>query len=170
VLEEVKKGDTAEKKDEPPTPPLPDSVVNKNKAPALPEKPKQTVLVVIEPHYTPVSVDELPVLNASKLLPLGWTKGNDRDGTQMWQYNGGAWTYVDPRITHCILPSTLWTRLGPDSWKYIPSNREFKGVVDPRLILPMNWESSTSQNGKPYFISHIEKKTTYFDPRLKYVP
>ena len=33
--------------------------------------------------------------------------------------------------------------------------------------LPLGWEISTDFDGKVYFIDHINKKTTWIDPRDK---
>uniref|UniRef100_A0A182W4T0 WW domain-containing protein n=1 Tax=Anopheles minimus TaxID=112268 RepID=A0A182W4T0_9DIPT len=35
--------------------------------------------------------------------------------------------------------------------------------------LPLGWEINTDYDGKVYFIDHINKKTTWIDPRDKFI-
>ncbi|XP_009953169.1 PREDICTED: WW domain-containing oxidoreductase-like, partial [Leptosomus discolor] len=34
--------------------------------------------------------------------------------------------------------------------------------------LPYGWEQETDENGQVYFVDHINKRTTYLDPRLAF--
>lgn len=52
-------------------------------------------------------------------------------------------------------------------------HRKQKGRIMPKISsnadLPLGWEINTDFDGKVYFIDHINKKTTWIDPRDKWV-
>lgn len=47
----------------------------------------------------------------------------------------------------------------------MPKQRQF----NDELQLPEGWEVATDFDGKVYYIDHINKKTTWIDPRDRFV-
>uniref|UniRef100_A0A8C4R5U2 HECT-type E3 ubiquitin transferase n=1 Tax=Eptatretus burgeri TaxID=7764 RepID=A0A8C4R5U2_EPTBU len=62
------------------------------------------------------------------------------------------------------------TSSNPQSPKHSPGNSPSVSPKPPlrgSLFLPPEWEMRIAVNGKPFFIDHHNKKTTWDDPRLK---
>lgn len=76
-----------------------------------------------------------------------------------------------------VLKSEIsWMSASVSSSKSHPGaaeHRKQKGRIMPKISsnadLPLGWEINTDFDGKVYFIDHINKKTTWIDPRDKWV-
>ncbi|KAF2984200.1 hypothetical protein EK904_013334 [Melospiza melodia maxima] len=49
-------------------------------------------------------------------------------------------------------------------WEHPKSGKRKRVAGD----LPYGWEQETDENGQVYFVDHINKRTTYLDPRLAF--
>ncbi|KQK73902.1 hypothetical protein AAES_163883 [Amazona aestiva] len=68
------------------------------------------------------------------------------------------------------LPPGWEERTTRDGWVYY-AKREidmFLFFVADKPGLPYGWEQETDESGQVYFVDHINKRTTYLDPRLAF--
>jgi hypothetical protein len=101
------------------------------------------------------------------VLPLGWSMKFAHDGN-----NGRKPYFVDS-----IRRTTTW--IDPRTGRPAPSmdgkTRKLEacgsgagvgeGVTGSTLSLPRGWEETITESGKAYYVDHINKRTTWDDPR-----
>eukprot|EP00049_Salpingoeca_infusionum_P007576 m.123193 g.123193 ORF g.123193 m.123193 type:complete len:552 (-) comp13748_c0_seq1:3844-5499(-) len=92
-------------------------------------------------------------------LPPGWSTGKTEDGRVYFiDAVHKKTTWLDPRTNRPYVDAS--TR-----------DREAVETASPYrdIPLPPGWEMSLADDGTPYFVDHINKKTTWEDPRSKVV-
>uniref|UniRef100_A0A8C9DXE3 HECT-type E3 ubiquitin transferase n=1 Tax=Phocoena sinus TaxID=42100 RepID=A0A8C9DXE3_PHOSS len=115
--------------------------------------------------YTFEEQPTLPVLlPTSSGLPPGWEEKQDERGRSY---------YVDHNCRTTVetsqLPSSQGSSAGPHP--QAPTSDAAQQVTQPSEVeqgfLPKGWEVRHAPNGRPFFIDHNTKTTTWEDPRLK---
>uniref|UniRef100_A0A8C6F5N7 HECT-type E3 ubiquitin transferase n=1 Tax=Monodon monoceros TaxID=40151 RepID=A0A8C6F5N7_MONMO len=112
--------------------------------------------------YTFEEQPTLPVLlPTSSGLPPGWEEKQDERGRSY---------YVDhATVETSQLPSSQGSSAGPHP--QAPTSDAAQQVTQPSEVeqgfLPKGWEVRHAPNGRPFFIDHNTKTTTWEDPRLK---
>ncbi|KAG2471356.1 NEDD4 ligase, partial [Polypterus senegalus] len=98
--------------------------------------------------------DDLELLPASTGLPPGWEEKQDSKG-RIYYVNHNNRT-------------TTWTRpvnqISPDA---SPQHSPGQKTTYESGFLPSGWEMRSAPNGRPFFIDHNTKSTTWEDPRFK---
>ncbi|XP_015451483.1 E3 ubiquitin-protein ligase NEDD4 isoform X3 [Pteropus alecto] len=118
----------------------------------------------------PVSSSLLPT---SSGLPPGWEEKQDERGRPYYvDHNSRTTTWTKPTIQ-----ATLETSQQPSSQSstspqpQVPTSDSAQQVTQPSEMeqgfLPKGWEVRHAPNGRPFFIDHNTKTTTWEDPRLK---
>ncbi|OLY78592.1 putative E3 ubiquitin-protein ligase hulA [Smittium mucronatum] len=106
-------------------------------------------------------------------LPSGWEQRMDHLGRVYYvDHNTRTTTWKKP--TNTVLPSTVndearqahMNRTLPDTSRNTQSSTEEtpNNVLGP---LPSGWEQRCTPEGRPYFVNHIARTTTWDDPRLR---
>nr|XP_048722727.1 E3 ubiquitin-protein ligase NEDD4 isoform X5 [Caretta caretta] len=117
----------------------------------------------------------LPVLlPTSSGLPPGWEERQDEKGRSYYiDHNSRTTTWVKPVVQTIIETSQL------SSVQSTSTGRQPQTSSDPSQqssnqqaeveqgFLPKGWEVRHAPNGRPFFIDHNTKTTTWEDPRLK---
>ncbi|XP_076984103.1 E3 ubiquitin-protein ligase NEDD4 isoform X2 [Tamandua tetradactyla] len=125
--------------------------------------------------YTFEEQPTLPVLlPTSSGLPPGWEEKQDERGRSYYvDHNSRTTTWTKPTVQATMetsqLPSSQSSSAGPQP--QIPTSDSAQQVTQPSEIeqgfLPKGWEVRHAPNGRPFFIDHNTKTTTWEDPRLK---
>ncbi|XP_044915213.1 E3 ubiquitin-protein ligase NEDD4 isoform X2 [Felis catus] len=124
--------------------------------------------------YTFEEQPTLPVLlPTSSGLPPGWEEKQDERGRSYYvDHNSRTTTWTKPTAqaaveTGQLQPGQGATRPQP---QVLPSDSA-QQVTQPAEMeqgfLPKGWEVRHAPNGRPFFIDHNTKTTTWEDPRLK---
>ncbi|XP_053449886.1 E3 ubiquitin-protein ligase NEDD4 isoform X3 [Nycticebus coucang] len=124
--------------------------------------------------YTFEEQPTLPVLlPTSSGLPPGWEEKQDERGRSYYvDHNSRTTTWTKPTVQATMessqLPSSQ-TSSGPQP--QVLTSDSAQQVTQPSEIeqgfLPKGWEVRHAPNGRPFFIDHNTKTTTWEDPRLK---
>uniref|UniRef100_A0A8C1Z8U6 E3 ubiquitin-protein ligase n=1 Tax=Cyprinus carpio TaxID=7962 RepID=A0A8C1Z8U6_CYPCA len=109
-----------------------------------------------------LTVEEHPVhpvlLPTSGGLPPGWEEKQDSKGRMYYvNHNSRLTTWTPPLIQ---------VRLSPLSREMSPQHTRAH-TPEHAGPMPAGWEARSAQNGRPFFIDHNTKTTTWDDPRLK---
>uniref|UniRef100_A0A8C9DN16 E3 ubiquitin-protein ligase NEDD4 n=1 Tax=Prolemur simus TaxID=1328070 RepID=A0A8C9DN16_PROSS len=125
--------------------------------------------------YTFEEQPTLPVLlPTSSGLPPGWEEKQDERGRSYYvDHNSRTTTWTKPTVQATMetgqLPSSQSSSAGPQP--QVPMSDSAQQVTQPYEIehgfLPKGWEVRHAPNGRPFFIDHNTKTTTWEDPRLK---
>ncbi|KAL2790581.1 E3 ubiquitin-protein ligase NEDD4 isoform 5 [Daubentonia madagascariensis] len=125
--------------------------------------------------YTFEEQPTLPVLlPTSSGLPPGWEEKQDERGRSYYvDHNSRTTTWTKPTVRATVetseLPSSQSSSAGPQP--QVPTSDSAQQVTQPSEIeqgfLPKGWEVRHAPNGRPFFIDHNTKTTTWEDPRLK---
>ncbi|XP_011795927.1 PREDICTED: E3 ubiquitin-protein ligase NEDD4 isoform X2 [Colobus angolensis palliatus] len=124
--------------------------------------------------YTFEEQPALPVLlPTSSGLPPGWEEKQDERGRSYYvDHNSRTTTWTKPTVQATVETSQLTSSqssAGPQS--QASSSDSSQQVTQPSEIeqgfLPKGWEVRHAPNGRPFFIDHNTKTTTWEDPRLK---
>ncbi|XP_012513551.1 PREDICTED: E3 ubiquitin-protein ligase NEDD4 isoform X3 [Propithecus coquereli] len=125
--------------------------------------------------YTFEEQPTLPVLlPTSSGLPPGWEEKQDERGRSYYvDHNSRTTTWTKPTVQATMetsqLPSSQSSSAGPQP--QVPTSDSAQQVTQPSEIeqgfLPKGWEVRHAPNGRPFFIDHNTKTTTWEDPRLK---
>eukprot|EP00038_Savillea_parva_P005804 m.160072 g.160072 ORF g.160072 m.160072 type:complete len:560 (-) comp11896_c0_seq1:281-1960(-) len=106
------------------------------------------------PNHGSSSRTSLQSTNSSIPLPPGWLMKTTPDGKPYFVNKEKRMTsWLDPRTNR---PAAATQRSG------LAPARMHDGSNVP---LPEGWEMAMSENGVPYFIDHINRRTTWNDPR-----
>ncbi|XP_054307580.1 E3 ubiquitin-protein ligase NEDD4 isoform X3 [Pongo pygmaeus] len=124
--------------------------------------------------YTFEEQPTLPVLlPTSSGLPPGWEEKQDERGRPYYvDHNSRTTTWTKPTVQATVETSQLTSSqssAGPQS--QASTSDSGQQVTHPSEIeqgfLPKGWEVRHAPNGRPFFIDHNTKTTTWEDPRLK---
>nr|XP_054369509.1 E3 ubiquitin-protein ligase NEDD4 isoform X2 [Mirounga angustirostris] len=124
--------------------------------------------------YTFEEQPTLPVfLPTSSGLPPGWEEKQDERGRSYYvDHNSRTTTWTKPMVQATAEASQL--RSGQSSvcpQPHVPTSDSAQQVTQPseteQGFLPKGWEVRHAPNGRPFFVDHNTKTTTWEDPRLK---
>ncbi|XP_032153264.1 E3 ubiquitin-protein ligase NEDD4 isoform X3 [Sapajus apella] len=118
----------------------------------------------------PVSSSLLPT---SSGLPPGWEEKQDERGRSYYvDHNSRTTTWTKPTVQATVETNQLTSSqssAGPQS--QASTSDSGQQVTQPseteQGFLPKGWEVRHAPNGRPFFIDHNTKTTTWEDPRLK---
>uniref|UniRef100_A0A8D3CTM6 E3 ubiquitin-protein ligase n=1 Tax=Scophthalmus maximus TaxID=52904 RepID=A0A8D3CTM6_SCOMX len=106
-------------------------------------------------------------------LPPGWEEKRDSKGRRYYiNHNSRATTWTRPLIQAAAAPPSG----SGSSQSPTPSQSTISPEVSPQHtpspeatsgFLPAGWEVRSAPNGRPFFIDHNTKTTSWEDPRLK---
>uniref|UniRef100_A0A7M4EZB2 E3 ubiquitin-protein ligase n=1 Tax=Crocodylus porosus TaxID=8502 RepID=A0A7M4EZB2_CROPO len=110
----------------------------------------------------------LPVLlPTSSGLPPGWEERQDEKGRSYYiDHNSRTTTWIKPVVQTTVETGQLSTVQSTSTGQQPPSSDSSQSETDQGL-LPKGWEVRHAPNGRPFFIDHNTKTTTWEDPRLK---
>ncbi|XP_066132284.1 E3 ubiquitin-protein ligase NEDD4 isoform X2 [Saccopteryx bilineata] len=125
--------------------------------------------------YTFEEQPALPVLlPTSSGLPPGWEEKQDERGRSYYvDHNSRTTTWTKPTVQATVETSQLPSSQSSSasSQPQVPTNGSAQQVTQPseteQRFLPKGWEVRHAPNGRPFFIDHNTKTTTWEDPRLK---
>uniref|UniRef100_A0A452VG88 HECT-type E3 ubiquitin transferase n=1 Tax=Ursus maritimus TaxID=29073 RepID=A0A452VG88_URSMA len=118
----------------------------------------------------PVSSSLLPT---SSGLPPGWEEKQDERGRPYYvDHNSRTTTWTKPIVQATAETSQLQSGQSSGSpHPQVPASDSAQQVTQPSEVeqgfLPKGWEVRHAPNGRPFFIDHNTKTTTWEDPRLK---
>ncbi|XP_064221776.1 E3 ubiquitin-protein ligase NEDD4 isoform X2 [Aotus nancymaae] len=124
--------------------------------------------------YTFEEQPTLPVLlPTSSGLPPGWEEKQDERGRSYYvDHNSRTTTWTKPTVQATVETNQLTSSqssVGPQS--QASTSDSGQQVTQPseteQGFLPKGWEVRHAPNGRPFFIDHNTKTTTWEDPRLK---
>ncbi|XP_054572183.1 E3 ubiquitin-protein ligase NEDD4 isoform X2 [Eptesicus fuscus] len=125
--------------------------------------------------YTFEEQPTLPVLlPTSSGLPPGWEEKQDERGRSYYvDHNSRTTTWTKPTVQATVetsqLPASQSFSASPQP--QVPTSDSAQQVTQPSEMeqgfLPKGWEVRHAPNGRPFFIDHNTKTTTWEDPRLK---
>ncbi|XP_074862535.1 E3 ubiquitin-protein ligase NEDD4 isoform X2 [Carettochelys insculpta] len=118
----------------------------------------------------------LPVLlPTSSGLPPGWEERRDEKGRSYYiDHNSRTTTWVKP-VVQTIIETTQQSTVQSTSTGRQPPTASSDSALQPsnqppeadQGFLPKGWEVRHAPNGRPFFIDHNTKTTTWEDPRSK---
>ncbi|XP_041082693.1 E3 ubiquitin-protein ligase NEDD4-like isoform X4 [Polyodon spathula] len=126
-----------------------------------------------------VTVEEHPthpvLLPTSSGLPAGWEEKQDSKGRIYYvNHNSRTTTWTRPVIQTTIEAVQAMSSQGPvvyhppqPSPETSPQHSLAQKSKYESGFLPAGWELRSAPNGRPFFIDHNTKTTTWEDPRLK---
>ncbi|XP_057254044.1 E3 ubiquitin-protein ligase NEDD4 isoform X1 [Pezoporus wallicus] len=124
-------------------------------------------------------VEEQPahpvLLPTSSGLPPGWEERQDEKGRSYYiDHNSRTTTWVKPVVQTAVetgqLSATQSISMGRQSQATSSDSSQQSSQQQPEMeqgFLPKGWEVRHAPNGRPFFIDHNTKTTTWEDPRLK---
>ncbi|XP_032153262.1 E3 ubiquitin-protein ligase NEDD4 isoform X1 [Sapajus apella] len=124
--------------------------------------------------YTFEEQPTLPMLlPTSSGLPPGWEEKQDERGRSYYvDHNSRTTTWTKPTVQATVETNQLTSSqssAGPQS--QASTSDSGQQVTQPseteQGFLPKGWEVRHAPNGRPFFIDHNTKTTTWEDPRLK---
>jgi len=133
-------------------------------------------------NYSPQYPSSTPAVTAP--LPPGWEMRYDQQGRAYFiNHTNRTTTYQDPRGSiynttvvvdnRSVFDPSYWlggaTKTVTTTATTAPPTASTPAYATPAQTapLPSGWEMKYDQQGKPYFIDHVNKATTYDDPRMK---
>ncbi|XP_069838547.1 E3 ubiquitin-protein ligase NEDD4 isoform X1 [Dendropsophus ebraccatus] len=124
--------------------------------------------------YTQEELPTLPVLlPTSSGLPPGWEEKQDEKGRSYYiDHNTRTTTWERPVVQKPMpveMSQTSPTQNVPSGrHQQSPAYESTKQAVDQdQGFLPKGWEMRHAPSGRPFYINHVTKTTTWEDPRLK---
>ncbi|XP_073443110.1 E3 ubiquitin-protein ligase NEDD4 isoform X1 [Dendrobates tinctorius] len=126
--------------------------------------------------YTQEELPTLPILLPTfSGLPPGWEEKQDEKGRSYYiDHNARTTTWERPLVQSQKPSPVEMSQTSPT--KNVPSGRHPKSpecestkqTADPEHgFLPKGWEIRHAPSGRPFFINHNTKTTTWEDPRLR---
>ncbi|XP_010217603.1 PREDICTED: E3 ubiquitin-protein ligase NEDD4 isoform X1 [Tinamus guttatus] len=118
----------------------------------------------------------LPVLlPTSSGLPPGWEERQDEKGRSYYiDHNSRTTTWIKPVVQIAMEASQVRTAqsisVGRQPQATSSDSTQQSSKQQPEMeqgFLPKGWEVRHAPNGRPFFIDHNTKTTTWEDPRLK---
>uniref|UniRef100_A0A4W5Q4J9 E3 ubiquitin-protein ligase NEDD4-like n=1 Tax=Hucho hucho TaxID=62062 RepID=A0A4W5Q4J9_9TELE len=107
-------------------------------------------------------------------LPPGWEERKDAKGrTYYVNHNNRCTTWTKPILQGAanniaVRRAVKDTLSNPQSPQPSPYSSPKSGHQSQQSFLPPGWEMRIAPNGRPFFIDHNSRLTTWEDPRLKY--
>ncbi|XP_056428356.1 E3 ubiquitin-protein ligase NEDD4 isoform X5 [Hyla sarda] len=123
--------------------------------------------------YTQEELPTLPVLlPTSSGLPPGWEEKQDEKGRSYYiDHNTRTTTWERPVVQKPMpveMSQTSPTQIVSSGRQQSPPYESTKQAVDQdQGFLPKGWEMRHAPSGRPFYINHITKTTTWEDPRPK---
>ncbi|XP_031411071.1 E3 ubiquitin-protein ligase NEDD4 [Meleagris gallopavo] len=124
-------------------------------------------------------VEEQPahpvLLPTSSGLPPGWEERQDEKGRSYYiDHNSRTTTWIKPVVQIAMeagqLPTAQNTSIARQPQATSGDSSQQSSNQQPEMeqgFLPKGWEVRHAPNGRPFFIDHNTKTTTWEDPRLK---
>ncbi|XP_054070253.1 E3 ubiquitin-protein ligase NEDD4 isoform X1 [Rissa tridactyla] len=124
-------------------------------------------------------VEEQPahpvLLPTSSGLPPGWEERQDEKGRSYYiDHNSRTTTWIKPVVQIAVEPGPLSAAqsisVGRQPQATSSDSSQQSSQQQPEMeqgFLPKGWEVRHAPNGRPFFIDHNTKTTTWEDPRLK---
>ncbi|XP_029869537.1 E3 ubiquitin-protein ligase NEDD4 isoform X1 [Aquila chrysaetos chrysaetos] len=124
-------------------------------------------------------VEEQPahpvLLPTSSGLPPGWEERQDEKGRSYYiDHNSRTTTWIRPVVQAAVETSQLSAvqsiSIGRQPQATSSDSSQQSSQQQPEMeqgFLPKGWEVRHAPNGRPFFIDHNTKTTTWEDPRLK---
>uniref|UniRef100_A0A4W6BRX7 E3 ubiquitin-protein ligase n=1 Tax=Lates calcarifer TaxID=8187 RepID=A0A4W6BRX7_LATCA len=122
----------------------------------------------------------LKLLPTSAGLPPGWEEKRDNKGRRYYvNHNSRVTTWTRPLVQKTSeaaaapaqstagLPQSPTPSQPPMSPEVSPQHTPSPEATHESGFLPAGWEVRSAPNGRPFFIDHNTKTTTWEDPRLK---
>ena len=99
-------------------------------------------------------------------LPPGWEVGTDSNTGKRYfiDHRNKVTTWEDPRIR--ILQEQLQQQQLQFQLQKQQQQQQRVSVSASLPALPEGWEQKHTENGEMYFVNHVDKTTTWIDPRL----
>ncbi|XP_061737738.1 E3 ubiquitin-protein ligase NEDD4-like isoform X3 [Nerophis ophidion] len=119
-----------------------------------------------------VPVDTM-LLAASLKLPLGWEEKRDSKGRRYYvNHNTRTTSWIRPRkqkvdATPPSQSSVRMPSVPPAFLEASPQHTLHPEATPDSGSMPVGWEVRSAPNGRPFFINHATKTTTWQDPRLR---
>uniref|UniRef100_A0A4W6BZU0 E3 ubiquitin-protein ligase n=1 Tax=Lates calcarifer TaxID=8187 RepID=A0A4W6BZU0_LATCA len=116
------------------------------------------------------------LLPTSAGLPPGWEEKRDNKGRRYYvNHNSRVTTWTRPLVQAAAAPAQSTAGLPqsptpsqpPMSPEVSPQHTPSPEATHESGFLPAGWEVRSAPNGRPFFIDHNTKTTTWEDPRLK---
>uniref|UniRef100_A0A8C3CNE7 HECT-type E3 ubiquitin transferase n=1 Tax=Cairina moschata TaxID=8855 RepID=A0A8C3CNE7_CAIMO len=115
------------------------------------------------------------LLPTSSGLPPGWEERQDEKGRSYYiDHNSRTTTWIKPVVQIAVEASQLSTaqstsvaRQPQATSSDLPQQSSNQQPEMEQGFLPKGWEVRHAPNGRPFFIDHNTKTTTWEDPRLK---
>ncbi|XP_041074642.1 E3 ubiquitin-protein ligase NEDD4-like isoform X1 [Polyodon spathula] len=165
----------------PPHSPVEHSVCDAQSPPA--DELSQRIAITVQSHSSrrgsAQAVEEHPthpvLLPTSSGLPAGWEEKQDSKGRIYYvNHNSRTTTWTRPVIQTTIEAVQAMSSQGPvmyhppqPSPETSPQHSLAQKSKYESGFLPAGWELRSAPNGRPFFIDHNTKTTTWEDPRLK---
>ncbi|XP_048461911.1 WW domain-containing oxidoreductase [Rhincodon typus] len=92
-------------------------------------------------------------------LPPGWEERTTKDGWVYYAKFGQDFKIENHDNSRSQMKDITF-------WKVAKEHHTFRR--NTAADLPYGWERETDDNGQVYFVDHINKRTTYLDPRLAF--
>uniref|UniRef100_A0A8C2TZS5 E3 ubiquitin-protein ligase n=1 Tax=Coturnix japonica TaxID=93934 RepID=A0A8C2TZS5_COTJA len=115
------------------------------------------------------------LLPTSSGLPPGWEERQDEKGRSYYiDHNSRTTTWIKPVVQIAMeagqLPTAQNTSIARQPQATSGDSSQQSSNQQPEMeqgFLPKGWEVRHAPNGRPFFIDHNTKTTTWEDPRLK---
>ncbi|XP_062357769.1 E3 ubiquitin-protein ligase NEDD4 isoform X4 [Cinclus cinclus] len=126
--------------------------------------------------YRPEEQPAHPVLlPTSSGLPPGWEERQDEKGRSYYiDHNSRTTTWIKPVVQIAVETSQVSAAQGISVGRLpqatLSDSSQQSSQQQPEMeqgFLPKGWEVRHAPNGRPFFIDHNTKTTTWEDPRLK---
>uniref|UniRef100_A0A3P8T222 E3 ubiquitin-protein ligase n=1 Tax=Amphiprion percula TaxID=161767 RepID=A0A3P8T222_AMPPE len=140
---------------------------------------RNVIMLVIQSIPVAEEVPRLQLLPTTAGLPPGWEEKRDSKGRRYYiNHNSRTTTWTRPLI-QVHTQSSASVRRSPTppqppapTAPPTPPEESPQSTPSPEAtyesgLLPSGWEVRSAPNGRPFFIDHITKTTTWEDPRLK---
>uniref|UniRef100_A0A3Q3BZN2 E3 ubiquitin-protein ligase n=1 Tax=Haplochromis burtoni TaxID=8153 RepID=A0A3Q3BZN2_HAPBU len=114
------------------------------------------------------------LLPTSTGLPPGWEEKRDSKGRRYFiNHNNRTTTWTRPlvQVLHTVSSSSLSQSPTPPqpsaATEESPQHTPSPEATRESGFLPLGWEVRSAPNGRPFFIDHTTKTTTWEDPRIR---
>ncbi|KAM4677011.1 E3 ubiquitin-protein ligase NEDD4 isoform 2-T2 [Discoglossus pictus] len=112
------------------------------------------------------------ILPTSSGLPPGWEEKQDDKGRSYYiDHNTRTTTWERPAVQEGPIENTLHSSMQASATSLQSQSTSSQCTVKTLDVdhgfLPKGWEIRHAPNGRPFFINHITKTTTWEDPRLR---
>uniref|UniRef100_A0A3P9PWP1 HECT-type E3 ubiquitin transferase n=1 Tax=Poecilia reticulata TaxID=8081 RepID=A0A3P9PWP1_POERE len=152
-----------------------DGVSDQAQAPPLTQGPqtRRTRAQTVSGGEEPMSPSAASYTLTTPGLPPGWEERKDAKGrTYYVNHNNRTTTWTRPIVQGAnniqVRRAVKDTLSNPQSPQLSPYSSPKSQHKTQQSFLPPGWEMRIAPNGRPFFIDHNSRATTWEDPRLKY--